>query len=705
MAASYTLYHALAGQQTFAVPFPYLLQTDVQIFINGVQQTINTDYVWLNAGSIQLFGSLIANADVLVQRQTSPNSVDVTYTPGAVLTAAQLNTANLQNFYRTQEIQDQLDQYISGGLDYYNIAGGGTMSAEQLIDSITQQILSSQLLQTLNQSLTDIDSNGQAILDQTDRVNTLQTTVDALAALGSELGGLATFLQQEQTQRIQGDSALAQQIDLIGAVSGDNLSFILDQQTVMVDPTTSLADYITGIDSQFGSINGTVAAVQASITSEATTRASADNALATQVSNLSATVTSNNTTLQSLISSLSSSLATNYSTTAQLQTYVGSQIVTATNSLTAAIQSNYVTSASLNGLTSATYTLQTQVTSGGTRYVAGFGLMNNGGSGSSFIVEANQFAIVDPGNGVSAATVPFVVSDGTVYMRNIVVQDALIDHLQISKLTQGALNADMEIGSGHVIFNNGSYIKVQGVGFGSSNQFIDWYGPLITSGANQNWDNGADAPVYGGFKEGTAITYSTTTGIFYADISTLKQSSGTNVITEARPATTVAAYPTMVLNQTISSGQIISSGKAQTGTVSLNLSGPNFLVTSVNSGGGEDDSQKPQGTSWAVTIAVTRKNVKTGATTNIGTHTFTGQAQSNVNVLFNGDGSGVTTTNWFLTLLPLSVTPFTFTTTPGVGVYTYTATVTSVTGPTFFDPVPISGSFTFSVSEPPNYGS
>jgi hypothetical protein len=42
-------------------------------------------------------------------------------------------------------------------------------------------------------------------------------------------------------------------------------------------------------------------------------------------------------------------------------------------------------------------------------------------------------------------------------------------------------NAYFDLDNARIVFNNGSVMKVQGVGFGSANQFIEWFGPVQSS--------------------------------------------------------------------------------------------------------------------------------------------------------------------------------------------------------------------------------
>jgi hypothetical protein len=146
-------------------------------------------------------------------------------------------------------------------------------------------------------------------------------------------------------------------------------------------------------------------------------------------------------------------------------------------------------------------------------HVAGFGLYNDGGS-SQFIVNANKFAVTDG----TTSKVPFIVSGGVCYMQNVVIQDALIANLTVGKLTSGTLtatitqNADINVGTGRIVFDNGTYMKVQGVNFGASNDLIEWYGPRPAGGnialctkaaAIYYLDNSGDAYFGGSLSAGT----------------------------------------------------------------------------------------------------------------------------------------------------------------------------------------------------------
>jgi phage host-nuclease inhibitor protein Gam len=135
--------------------------------------------------------------------------------------------------------------------------------------------------------------------------------------------------------------------------------------------------------------------------------------------------------------------------------------------------------ADAQGRAQAIYGLRTNVNG----HVVGFGLSNDGATGE-FAVLADKFLIVDPSNGSTVAS-PFSVIGGTTYITNARVGAAQIDSLSVNQLTAGSLNVNltldgvMDIGQGKITFDNGVYMKVQGVAFGANNDLIEWYGPKM----------------------------------------------------------------------------------------------------------------------------------------------------------------------------------------------------------------------------------
>lgn len=116
-------------------------------------------------------------------------------------------------------------------------------------------------------------------------------------------------------------------------------------------------------------------------------------------------------------------------------------------------------------------------------YISGFGLSNDGAT-ADFAILADTFTVARPGHGAPVGL--FTVNgSGTVVMQNALIGGALIDELTVDKLTAGSLNVDvilrgdLDLAEGRITTSNGVYMKVQGVAFGANNDLIDWYGPVM----------------------------------------------------------------------------------------------------------------------------------------------------------------------------------------------------------------------------------
>lgn len=374
--ASYIKVPADGVTQIFPVPSRYLSRDHIRVMRNGITLWEPGDYEWINDTQVRFRTPPESGALIEIRRVTPDANSLVTFNNGAVLSAEDLNTAALQSLLRAEELQDQIDGYLTSSLIRYALGGSaGALLPEEMIAAAAQEILASPLALSLQEGITDIAANAEAILAQTLRLDGIDATIQTIETLATD-----------------GYNAMAARLDLLGAVSGNNQAFILNTSTVRVSPTESLA---TRLEQLQVSDSNNFAAIQ---------------------------------TLQN--------------------------VVTGPGGLTAQ------------------WTVKTDVNG----YVAGFGLYNSGAT-SDFIVLADRFAIITPGQGKK---VPFSIVGGVVYMQNVVIQDALIQSLTISKLSNGTLNSDISVGTGKIVWSNGSYMKVAGVGFGTANQFIEWFGPVMS---------------------------------------------------------------------------------------------------------------------------------------------------------------------------------------------------------------------------------
>ena len=106
MTESYSRYETIyRGDRIFSIPFPYLKEEDISVYINAV---ITKEWEWLNTSQIMITAPLIQNDDILIQRNTPIDEKIVTYkNMSMVLNDENLNKSQDQLLYSVQEMYDK----------------------------------------------------------------------------------------------------------------------------------------------------------------------------------------------------------------------------------------------------------------------------------------------------------------------------------------------------------------------------------------------------------------------------------------------------------------------------------------------------------------------------------------------------------------------------------------------------------------------
>lgn len=100
---AYREYTGDGSNRIFSIPFPYLEEDHVKLFVNDV---VTTAFTFLTASSIQTTVAPASGAVVHVRRDTPAVSPIITFNNGAALKGTDLNTANKQALYVVQEAVD-----------------------------------------------------------------------------------------------------------------------------------------------------------------------------------------------------------------------------------------------------------------------------------------------------------------------------------------------------------------------------------------------------------------------------------------------------------------------------------------------------------------------------------------------------------------------------------------------------------------------
>ena len=77
MTESYSRYETIyRGDRIFSIPFPYLNEEDISVYINAV---ITKEWEWLNTSQIMITAPLMQSDDILIQRNTPIDEKIVNY--------------------------------------------------------------------------------------------------------------------------------------------------------------------------------------------------------------------------------------------------------------------------------------------------------------------------------------------------------------------------------------------------------------------------------------------------------------------------------------------------------------------------------------------------------------------------------------------------------------------------------------------------
>lgn len=119
MPYSYSQFTGNGSTTTYSVSFPYLVRAHVRLYYGlnlatGGYTTLlvdGVDYTWISATQVQITPAPPNGTVLTIRRETPTTSRLVDWNDGSALTAADLDTADLQNFYAIQEHRDFIDAY------------------------------------------------------------------------------------------------------------------------------------------------------------------------------------------------------------------------------------------------------------------------------------------------------------------------------------------------------------------------------------------------------------------------------------------------------------------------------------------------------------------------------------------------------------------------------------------------------------------
>lgn len=190
MSYALTRYTANGSDSSFSVGFDYRDGADVIVKLNGVTQTITTDYTLASGGTLVAFTSTPTNGDVVtIRRSTSQTVRLVDYSSGAVFKESDLDTDSIQGFYMAQEAIDTAEEGITkNDLDQWDAEGKRIINVADPVDNT--DAVNKQFISTNLPNITTV----AGIAGDVTTVAGIESDVTAVAADAADIGTVAASI-------------------------------------------------------------------------------------------------------------------------------------------------------------------------------------------------------------------------------------------------------------------------------------------------------------------------------------------------------------------------------------------------------------------------------------------------------------------------------------------------------------------------------
>jgi hypothetical protein len=116
MATTSNTYTGNGTNKLFSITFPYLDTSDINVYLNGILQTITTEYTFANATTVEFVTVPGNGAVVLLERSTDDTALQATFFPGSSIKANDLNFNFDQVLYLSQETANFAANQSTAGL-------------------------------------------------------------------------------------------------------------------------------------------------------------------------------------------------------------------------------------------------------------------------------------------------------------------------------------------------------------------------------------------------------------------------------------------------------------------------------------------------------------------------------------------------------------------------------------------------------------
>ncbi len=266
---------------------------------------------------------------------------------------------------------------------------------------------------------TETEARASAVSQLTAATQVASDKADSAAAVGAQNTASITDLSQVVTDL---DSSMASRLEELGARTDTASGGIQSNSIALITSTLAQVDQQVRLSAQYGDSKASIDRIDNVMASDREATARSLLSLQTDVNGNKAAINSLNQTFS------------NY------QQATATQIngITATiNGHTSAITTNAQAIANVSGDLKAMYSIKVAVDANGRQYAAGMGIgVENTPSGmqSQVLFLADRFAVMAQAGG--AVTLPFVIQNGQVFIRETFIQDGTIGNAKIGNYIQ-----------------------------------------------------------------------------------------------------------------------------------------------------------------------------------------------------------------------------------------------------------------------------
>jgi hypothetical protein len=235
MATTSNTYTGNGTNKLFSITFPYLDTSDINVYLNGVLQTITTQYTFANATTVEFVTAPSNGAVVLLERSTDDTALQATFFPGSSIKANDLNFNFDQVLYLSQETANFAANQSTAGLQTQITAANNTSNTAlttanaATVTANTANTTANGIAGTANTALTNANA---AVVT----ANTADSTANAATVIANSALSTVSGLSGVNLNRIiNGDMRIAQRGTTFASSANNDDAYTLDRWYILSD--------------------------------------------------------------------------------------------------------------------------------------------------------------------------------------------------------------------------------------------------------------------------------------------------------------------------------------------------------------------------------------------------------------------------------------------------------------------------------------